>query len=501
MINPLKRVWRWVTGRVRESDGYPVNPYPAYFRPGDAEKRDFFAMILEVDRYERRRGGTLRERLSDERVVVLARSLEKYNPFCRSILSGLRSYVLGRSGLQVLCVAKDKSDDPDVAVAQAFLDKVRDRNNWWAREREGYNRAHRDGEVFFRLGVDGDGEITIRFIEPEFVRSDGTVDFDQGVRVDPDDAETAQEYAVEYRLGQFDYVDASEVYHVKLNVDAILRRGVSDFAATAKILDQSLVAVRNMISAEAFRQGNAWVTQHAEGTERGAVQNVQGGVIPTFNGYTDENGEELLTQVTEGVSVMHISRGQELAGTPGGESINGCIAAVNQSLQASVAQYRMPLSVVTGDTSRNNAIDMGSDHPFSTYVQDEQALFGKHWHCLFWKVLQWGVEEGLVPASVLEKVDIVVSAQQAATRDQKAATDRLKSLEDDDIISKQKRTELEGFDFDEQQSQIKKERVSGIETDGPSLPKSRHPDPAGAAPPGARPALNGASNGSSFHAN
>lgn len=478
-MNIFTRAWRWVTRKTSEShDGYPVNPYPAYYRPGDAERRDFFDLILDVDRWERRRGGTIRERLTDERIVVVARSLEKYNPFAKSILTGLRSYVLGRAGMQVTCVSRCHTDDdePEVAKAQAFLDCVRNTNKWLFREREAYVRAHRDGEVFFRIGVDADGNITIRFIEPEFVRGDGSIEFDQGVRVDPDDNEVPLEYAVEYTPGAFDYVDASEVYHIKLNVDGIMRRGVSDFAATAKVVDQALVAVRNMISSEAYRQGNAWVTQHEAGTERTSVDNMGGGIVPRFDTCFDASGEVQLSHVSEGVSVLHISKGQVLAGTPGGEAINGCIAAINQAVQVAVAPYRMPLSVVTGDTSRNNAIDMGSDHPFSTYVQDEQSLFGEHWRCLFWKCIEWGVTEGLLPASVLQKVEVVVTPQQPAMRDPKAATERLRALELDNIISKKKRTEMEGFEFDEQQEQIKKERAAGVES----------PPPAVAPPEGSR---------------
>lgn len=493
-MNLIKRAWRWVTGRVRESDGYPVNPYPPFYRPGDVERRDFFAMILEIDRWQRRHGGQVRERLTDERIVFLARTLEKYNPLARSILTATRSAVLGRHGMQVSVVCKDKNDEAWAAMGTAYLDKVRDRNNWLLREREAYVRARRDGDMMIRLGLDADGEITFRFIETEFCHGDGSIEYDQGVRVDPDDAETPLEYAVEYQPGEWTYIDASEVIHVKLNVDMVLKRGVSDFAATAKILDQAFVDVRNMISSDAYRQANAWVTQHAEGTERAAVENLGGGVA-TFNGVSDPNGEPVLSQVSEGVSVFHLSNGQQLAGTPGGESINASIAAINQSLQVAVAQYHMPLAQVTGDLSRNNSLDLGSDHPFGMWVQDDQAFFAHYWRLLFWKALEWGVAEGHLPREILKRVDVLVGPQQAVTRDPKSYNEILKMQEDDDIISKKERTERLGYDFDSQQDQIKKERASGIETTEPTIPKSRRPEPPAAPTPAP------STNGNSFHAN
>src|SRR5262249_21761533 len=147
---------------------------------------------------------------------------------------------------------------------QAYVNWWMDRDDWWSRERELYVRCHRDGEGILRFFADRGG-VRLRFIEPEcIVAPDTTPEWSEGVRTDPDDAETLE--AIWLQTGmtpdQAEELSADEVYFIRCNVDRCIKRGISDFASNAALLSKALDCLNSAVGAETIRQGVVMVTQH-----------------------------------------------------------------------------------------------------------------------------------------------------------------------------------------------------------------------------------------------
>jgi hypothetical protein len=176
---------------------------------------------------------------------------------------------------------------------------------------------------------------------------------------------------------------------------------------------------------------------------------------------------------------------------PAPEAIGGAIAGINAALLAASRRYQMPLWIISGDASANNAIDLGAETPFGKYIADEQAWLGRHERNIFWRVLEIGVDRGELPAAVLDAVDVRVLPQSAVRRDPFKETERLQRLYLAGILSKKTWAASEGLDYQAELEQRQRENET------PSLTL---PSPNGTVLPGEQPGAS-ARAGNGYFAN
>jgi hypothetical protein len=439
------------------------------------------------------------QRMTAGYVRDLARLLEAHNPFAQSIFTALRSYVLADQGMTIevhpragLGVSGGGPSAPGAealaAEAQAYLDEFRERDDWWARERELYVRCHRDGEGILRYFANGDG-VRLRFVEPECIVSpDASPEWAEGVRTAAGDAETLD--AIWLQTGQTpadgEELTADEVYFIKCNVDRCVRRGLSDFASIAGIITAALDCLVSMVGAESARQGIVMITHH----EQSAPADLDA-FISAQADYTDRSraygqggpAREVPTQATSAVREIHLTGAQKLAALPAAGAVADGVNVINTALLSAGSRYHMPLWIIAGDASRNNALDLQAEGPFGRFIADEQSWFARHVRAVMLRVLEIGVDRGLLAAATLEACEVAVTPQRPTEqRDPTKETDRNKTLFDSGILGKPTWSAREGLDFEEESQDI--ERYGGPpKTPDQAVPPGWKAVPAEQEPP------------------
>jgi hypothetical protein len=490
-MKPRPGLWQRLTRPVRRLLGFEAtDPWGEWLTDIDIHgMKGLWGMMLAFAQQEARRtGGQQSTQYRDAHQRDVARVLERYNPLAQGIFAALRTYVLGDGGLKVEVTARPGQDAALALQAQVYLDDFRDREDWWSREREIFTRSIRDGECFLRFFESEEGP-TVRPLEPEYIAApDGTPEWTFGLHNVPGDVETIDALWLREVATAGEEVPAAEFYHMKRNVDRVLKRGLSDFASVADTVSESMVCLNNILTAESIRQAIVYIThyEHASPADLEAI-------IAGQTDYTTRTpaGKEMPVSVQNQVRERHLSAGQTLAAVPAPEAINGAIAGINAALLAASRRYQMPLWIISGDASANNAIDLGAETPFGKYVADEQAWLGRHERNVFWRVLLIGVDRGDLPLAVVDAVDVRVQGQTAARRDPFKETERLQRLYLAGILSKKSWAAAEGLDFQSEQDERAKEEPGPA----PELPPLPGPAPADKA------AANGASGRGGYFAN
>jgi hypothetical protein len=405
------------------------------------------------------------EPFTRERSVEVARDLAAFNPYAQGLLEALNTQVIGKG----IKYAMEGDDAGLRARAQAWLDDWLDREDWPQREAEVYQRSKRDGEAL--LWFQGGG---YRAIEPEFIRPpDGTIEWSEGVRCALGDIETPEEYG--YDDGEFrDVLPAAEVFHLKSNVDRCVKRGVSDFAATAEVVADAWTTARNMAKTAARREGILYFVQHAVAEKEDVEDLIQSQLEdyrrPTITGR--QGGDEPVS-LKQGAGVEHIDKGQELVAPPNPEGAEASVQAINTALLAVARKYGFPTWMISGDASNNGfASALVAESPQARTIEREQTTFCRAMRSAVWRALEWAVAEGELPDDVLG-LDLVVTAHSAVPRDRKGETERREKLHENKIISRRKWAEEEGYDHETMQAQLRQE--AALEAPPAALPPPETP--------------------------
>jgi hypothetical protein len=416
------------------------------------------------------------EPFSRERTVDLARDLAAFNPYALGLLEALNTQVIGKG----IKYSLEGDDEALRGEAQAWLDAWLDREDWPQREAEVYQRSKRDGEALLWFQEGG-----YRAIEPEFIKPpDGSIEWFEGIRCAEGDIETPVEYG--YDDGEHrEIIDAEEVFHLKVNVDRCIKRGVSDFAATAETVADAWTTARNMAKTAARREGILYFVQHAVAEKDDVEDLIQSQLEdytrPTATGRA--GGEESVS-LKQGVGVEHLDKGQELAAPPNPEGAEASVQAINTALLAVARKYGFPTWMISGDSSNNGfASALVAESPQARTIEREQTTFCRAMRSAVWRALEWAVREGELPEEALG-LDLVVTAHSAIPRDRKGETDRREKLYQNQIISRRKWAEEEGYDYEVMQAQLRQEAPAAPQTEAPPVPgPGRPPGSPPAAPP------------------
>lgn len=347
------------------------------------------------------------------------------------------SFVVGNGHhYTVECVPERSVTPALLTTTQAWIDEFLDANNWFERQQEIQRRKDRDGEVFLRIFADKAGKTTVRFVEPEDVRTpdelknaDGTcsgcsgnlVRF--GVETRPEDAETVLGYWV---CGSF--VPASEIQHRKTNVDAAALRGIPVFYPVRKNLRRAEKLLRNMSVVAEVQSAIAIIRKHNAGSRMG-IENFAASTADAAVRAPGNSGRNLYyRQYTPG-TILDTSASVEYEFPVAAVDASRYILVLQAELRAIASRLVMPEFMLTSDASNANySSTMIAEGPS---VRMFERLQGEMMHedvRLLKRVLQNGVCIGSLPLEVLSDVRIRVTPPKLSVRD------RLQEVQADKIL-------------------------------------------------------------------
>ena len=398
--------------------------------------------------------------------IGLARFIAKKNPFVKRALVLYDIYVFGSDFSMTLTKIHDdpeKVTDEERRKNKAISRKVtrlwnrvlkKNRNGWSISEFG--RRVWRDGEQFTRI-FDQEWPVTLRFIDPETIRDQEGGD---GIDTAADDVATPTQYHIWDSVNGKEKasIDASEVFHTKIECDSTEKRGTSRFASVVRYSKNLSDMVSNEVS---HRQAQNSII---------LVRRVAGG-RRTVQGLVD-NAQTTTTDYPEGtVNREKLRPGTILTST---KNIDYEFVTPNSNYKDAsplVKLLIMHISAATGFTygmissdasESNNASANVSESPVLQMVKRERKEFSDELIPIFERTIETAIRKGKLDELDIETVwdeyEVTCTWGQLVTRD------RLKDVQADNIlimngsISPQEGARRAEVDPEVMMSEIKKHR-------------------------------------------
>jgi len=341
-------------------------------------------------------------------MIRQARKKYRWEPNAKGAIRTMVNYIMGE-GISIT----PKSKDPMAwYVWREFW--TAKRNSMSLRQFEIIARTLRDGEVFIEF-FDRDvmdsptGKTTIRFLDPLLVKNPsdergfGLKGFVKdvtrsGIQHDKDDIESVLGYWVESnndtKTGQFRFVPAEKVHHIKLDADSDQKRGESFLQPILNMLTQYEQWLTNRIILNKMRSAIVMV-RTMEGTPTqlaSVVNNLKQSATARAGDVKRESfrGGTILT-ATGGVKYEMLS-----------PNINASdVAEDGRNIKLNMAAGTNLPEYVFGDASNANfASTMIAESPFVKAVKFFQTFFEYHFCQIYKKVI-----ENAVAVKLIEPVD------------------------------------------------------------------------------------------------
>ena len=412
-------------------------------------------------------------------IIDAARTVEAFCPSAVAVLDVLTQFAV-YTGFDYTVVAKKDPEKPGeladpaavtlAAKAQKIIDKWHRAVGWHFWEKEIFRRTRRDGEAFLIMEPDTvSGLLGLRSIEPEQVKEPadarrlnsalsigGDESWRFGILTPREDTSIPLRYWVVSQYNETNSLgeayEPNEVFHIKLNVDRICKRGVSDFFANVNDFPGVRKLLRALRESATVQANIAWIESHPPGM----TPNIMGDTEPI----TSRMGKPAAAQYFDGPRSLAVSAGLEYtAGPMGAGEKNGALIQVLQAALRNIgARWQMPESLVSGDASNNNlASELAVAAPFTHAMECRQEDY-VHWYReIHERVIEDAAARGVLgPAreNILDDIQVSVEQPPVIPRDAKEETDRNLSLNQAGHLSNQTLAAREGLDFDDEQANI-----------------------------------------------
>lgn len=369
------------------------------------------------------------------------------HPFALSAIENRASYIVG-TGHRYTVRPRPKTElSPDILEAiERELADFQEENLWQHRQVENQIRLDRDGELFLRF-FEVDGKLVVRYIEPEQV---GTPPGDKalfGIVTEPQDAETVRRYWVRYDPFKMDYqqIDAKEVQHRKINVDATMPRGLPTLFAVRANLRRVWKLLRNMTTVASIQAAVAIVRQHGA-APAGSVQ--QFAARMAAQPQTQHEQRPNTYERYPPGAVIDVAPGVEVKFPAEGINVANYVAAIQAELRAMAARLAMPEYMLSGDASNANyASTLVAEGPAVKMFErlQSQTIW---WDCqVLTRALQVAERAGRLPDGISKQIIIDAEAPivQSRNRLQEVQADQI--LFTMGIVSPQTIAARHGFDY------------------------------------------------------
>jgi len=350
--------------------------------------------------------------------------------------------------------AEKAASEEAVAEVQAVIDDFVKVNKWHKRQQEIVRRKDRDGEVFLRFFKNTEKGLLVRAVEPSQVsKPDASTDDNAsyGIVTEPDDVETVTGYWIDGEL-----VDAAEIQHRKLGVDANVKRGIPLFFPCSKDLQRVDTIQRNMAVMSTIQSAIAMIRKHASATAT-AISNfvANNADVQTTSPYTKATkyhkkfGAGTILDADQGIEYEF----------PSSKVRPDAFIGVRDAILRSVAsRLVMPEFMLTSDASNANYS--------STMVAEGPAV--KQFNRLQWDMIEddrevielaldLAVEQGKLSLEAREATEVDVEPPRLETRDRAVETEADMKLVTNKVMSKHTAAIRQDLDPDTERDLIEKE--------------------------------------------
>jgi len=313
-----------------------------------------------------------------------------------------------------------------VEDVQAVLDDFLRTNKWQRRQQEIVRRQDRDGECFLRLFAAADGTTRVRFVEPGQVATPTERASDPaaslGIQAEPGDVETVLGYWIDGQL-----VDAGEIQHRKLGVDANVKRGLPLFYPVRKNLRRAEKLLRNMSVVAEIQSAIALIRKHVSATSAGVEQFVQDQADASVTSRT--TGQTSHFRRYGPGTILDAMAGTEYEFPAAALDAAKYVTVLQAELRAIASRLVMPEFMLTSDASNANySSTMVAEGPAVKMFERLQHEMIEDDREVIRRVLGNAAEAGRLPMEVLKAVEIQAIAPTLAARD------RLRDAQADQIL-------------------------------------------------------------------
>jgi capsid protein len=360
-------------------------------------------------------------------VRAQCRSLAMTNAFAINGHENRINYIVGAGHTYRVGAKKNVAvSQQTLSDVQAVLDDFLRDNRWHQRQQEIVRRKDRDGECFLRLFPAPDGTTRIRFVEPDQVATPperaGNPAASLGIQTDPHDVETVLAYWIDGTP-----VEAAEIQHRKLGVDANVKRGLPLFYPVRKNLRRAEKLLRNMSVVAEIQSAIALIRKHVGATGAGLEQFVQNqadvSVTSQSTGRTSHFRRYAPGTILDAIS------GTEYEFPAAGIDASRYVTILQAELRAIASRLVMPEFMLTSDASNANyASTMVAEGPAVRMFERLQHDMLEHDRELMWRVVRNAVDAGRLSGEVPNSIDIRGIPPTLAVRD------RLRDAQADQIL-------------------------------------------------------------------
>lgn len=361
----------------------------------------------------------------------------------------------------------------EVRMLQEFIDELLEENKWPERQRETVLRLDRDGERFMRKFRTPDGMTKFRFVEPWQVTSAAitqTPDIDMGIETEPGDAETVVAFWIADDAGsQPVRVDASEVQHIKANVDMNVRRGVPLFWPAIKNVRRIASTLRNIGVKDELAAAMCLNRRHDEKTGLSAISALQSsvGVLQRNNPLTGTIDN--LSPYGPG-SVLDTRKSTEYEALNLAEGISEMVVGLDAMLRSLAACAGLPEFMLTSNAANGNyASTMVAEGPAVRTFRTIQSTLKCYDMELIKEAIEYAELVGRLPAGISERCEVQVELPQLVTRDAAAEASANDTYVRMRVLSKQTLSGRLGLKYDQEQKNIKADEEANPPQPSPNV--------------------------------
>jgi hypothetical protein len=382
----------------------------------------------------RNRGEFIPAFVSEQQLSLMRRRVRATvvnNEIALNAVNQRAAYAVG-TGFRYEVVAKEGKEVPDevVAACQAVVDAFVEHNELYLREPEVMARLDIDGEAFLRTFERRGGLLSVRFIEPEFVRSpNGDSSRDSfGVRNHPGDVESVEGYwVVEDPLTNPlpTFVDASEVLHVKHpETPMTSKRGLSAFYPVETNLRAVEDLVTSTVSIAKARAKIAWIQKLS-----GASSALATALAANQAAHTATDPHSGKTWNIEKIpygSIFRIPDTTEIEMPSANLAAGEHATIMGMVLRVVAARFSMPEYLLSSDASNGSySSTLVAESPFVKAMEKLQDFLSRHLGrnrfegprmSLVWRQLMYAAKLGLLPPNVRSLVDVQTEGPSLVTR-------------------------------------------------------------------------------------
>lgn len=465
----------------------PWSEYPAFddfSRWPSAYERPYLWTELD-DRMEGRYLPLYMDENDLRRMRAGARKARSLFTIAEGALESLTNYVIG-PGFQFTAQEATPSGKELAAKVQEVMARFLAFNDFTGvLDREIHEESRTDGECFVALYDDGEN-IRAELVDPDSVvepaepeplnRMVGTSHklnaWHHGVhtvwnqKLKRDDVCRPLGYhAVFDREGyQWDYIPEARCEHIKRNVGRKGRRGVSDYEMILQDLENEYKIRRNTAVGSAILAAIVMIRRHAPGVQKNTIESMVSGNSTTD--YTERTKSGSRTKYSE-----HTPPGTVKDIPNGMEPMLGPMGTLRSNLYLEVAQYlsriigvrwNMPEYIISGDASNANySSTLVAANSFVKSREADQGFYGRHFLRIVWKALKMYHDKGafgnVTWTQLAANVAIKVDPPSVATKDELQQAQVNEILHRNRIISKQTWASDAGFNYEEEQIEMRSE--------------------------------------------